>query len=208
MRVYVCGGLHWPLNDEDHFNEPHKLAVTCLTNYVLRNNSWKDCGILLQLQNAAKTLMRSNSTEIVNFVAKKLISSFYQQFLFPGLLGLPWGQCHASPWDAWTNPVQQKYHMSHKNTFTFTCRHTFKWASLVAQLVNSPSAMQETWVRSLDWEDPLEKGKANQYSGLENSMDCIVHEVAKSWTQLSDFHFTALHNFKSCFLFFCFLKWD
>ena len=32
-----------------------------------------------------------------------------------------------------------------------------------------------------------------QYSGLENSMDCIVHGVAKSWTQLSDFDFTALH---------------
>ena len=28
-----------------------------------------------------------------------------------------------------------------------------------------------------------------QYSGLESSMDCIVHGVAKSWTQLSDFHF-------------------
>ena len=28
-----------------------------------------------------------------------------------------------------------------------------------------------------------------QYSGLENSMDCIVHGVAKSWTRLSDFHF-------------------
>ena len=27
-----------------------------------------------------------------------------------------------------------------------------------------------------------------QYSGLENSMDCIVHGVARSWTQLSDFH--------------------
>ena len=28
-----------------------------------------------------------------------------------------------------------------------------------------------------------------QYSGLQNSIDCIVHGVAKSWTQLSDFHF-------------------
>ena len=28
-----------------------------------------------------------------------------------------------------------------------------------------------------------------QYSGLENSMNCIVHGVAKSWTWLSDFHF-------------------
>ena len=33
------------------------------------------------------------------------------------------------------------------------------------------------------------KGYPLQHSGLENSMDCIVHGVAKSWTQLSDFHF-------------------
>ena len=32
------------------------------------------------------------------------------------------------------------------------------------------------------------KGYPLQYSGLENSMDCIVHGVAKSWTRLSDFH--------------------
>ena len=32
------------------------------------------------------------------------------------------------------------------------------------------------------------KGDPLQYSGLENSMDCIVHEVAKSRTRLSDFH--------------------
>ena len=29
-----------------------------------------------------------------------------------------------------------------------------------------------------------------QYSGLKNSMDCIAHAVTKSWTQLSNFHFT------------------
>ena len=33
-----------------------------------------------------------------------------------------------------------------------------------------------------------ERGYPLQYSGLENSMDWIVHEVQKSWTQLSDFH--------------------
>ena len=33
------------------------------------------------------------------------------------------------------------------------------------------------------------KGCPLQYSGLENSMDCIVHAVAKSWILLSDFHF-------------------
>ena len=40
------------------------------------------------------------------------------------------------------------------------------WASLVAQLVKNMPAMQETWVRSLGWEDPLEKGKATHSSIL------------------------------------------
>ena len=35
----------------------------------------------------------------------------------------------------------------------------YPWASLVAQLVKNPPAMWETWVRSLGWEDPMEKGK-------------------------------------------------
>ena len=39
-------------------------------------------------------------------------------------------------------------------------------AILVAQLVNNPHAMRETWVRSLGWEDPLEKGKATHCSIL------------------------------------------
>ena len=34
------------------------------------------------------------------------------------------------------------------------------------------------------------KGYRLLFPGLENAMDCIVHGVAKSWTQLSDFHFT------------------
>ena len=52
----------------------------------------------------------------------------------------------------------------------------------VAQLVDNPPAMQETWVRSLGWEDSLGEGKGYtlQYSGLENSMACIAHGVAKS----------------------------
>ena len=39
-------------------------------------------------------------------------------------------------------------------------------ASLVSQLVKNPRAMQETWVRSLGWEDPLEKGKATHFNIL------------------------------------------
>ena len=39
------------------------------------------------------------------------------------------------------------------------------------------------------------KGYPLQYSGLENSMDCIVHGVPKSWTRLSDFRFRFLWLF-------------
>ena len=43
------------------------------------------------------------------------------------------------------------------------------------------------------------KGYLLQHSGLENSMDCIVHGIAKSQTRLSDFDFdfTSVENFKS-----------
>ena len=40
------------------------------------------------------------------------------------------------------------------------------WASLVAQQVKNPPAIQETWVRSLGWEDSLENGKATHSSIL------------------------------------------
>ena len=40
------------------------------------------------------------------------------------------------------------------------------WVSLVAQTVKNLPAMQETWVRSLSWEDPLEKGMATHSSML------------------------------------------
>ena len=60
----------------------------------------------------------------------------------------------------------------------------YSWASLVAQLVKNPPAMQETWIRSLDWEDSPREGKGYplQYSGLQNSMVCIVHGITKSHT--------------------------
>ena len=61
----------------------------------------------------------------------------------------------------------------------FKCTFIEKCASLVAQLVKNPPATWETWVRSLGWGDPLEKGKSTDYSILV---------VAKSLTGLSDFH--------------------
>ena len=60
----------------------------------------------------------------------------------------------------------------------------------MAQLVKNPPAMRETWVRSLGWEDSLEKGKAPHSSILAWRIPCAVYSpwVVKSQTQLSDFH--------------------
>ena len=52
----------------------------------------------------------------------------------------------------------------------------YSWASLVAQLVNNPSAMQETWDQSLGWDDPLEKGKAS----LSSILACRIPWTVKS----------------------------
>ena len=65
----------------------------------------------------------------------------------------------------------------------------YSWASLAAQLVRNPLAMQETWVRSLDWEDPLIEGMATHSSILAWSIpmdrgawQATVHGVKKSQT--------------------------
>ena len=67
----------------------------------------------------------------------------------------------------------------------------YSWASLVAQLVKNPPAMQETWVQSLCWEDPLENGKATLSCNLAWRIPwTLVHGVANSQTWLNNFHFT------------------
>ena len=62
---------------------------------------------------------------------------------------------------------------------------------MVAQLVKTPPAMRETWllIPGLGRSPGEGKGYPLQYSGLENSMDSIVHGVAKSQTGQSDFCF-------------------
>ena len=52
--------------------------------------------------------------------------------------------------------------------------YTLVRVSLTAQLVKNPPAMQETWVRSLGWEDPLEKGKPTYSSILAWSIPWTV----------------------------------
>ena len=53
-----------------------------------------------------------------------------------------------------------------KPALPFHLKYSNMWASLVAQMVKIPPAMQESWVQSLGWEDPLEKGTATHSSIL------------------------------------------
>ena len=67
----------------------------------------------------------------------------------------------------------------------------YSWASLVTQVVKNPPAMQEDLgsIPALGRSPGEGRGYLLQYSDLENSMDCTIHGVTKSWTRLSDFHF-------------------
>ena len=81
----------------------------------------------------------------------------------------------------------------------------YSWASLKAQLVKNLPAMQETWVQSLGWEDPLEEGMRTYSSRfwriLENSMDRGSLAGYSAWghkeldvTKQLSFHFHTLQR--------------
>ena len=80
-------------------------------------------------------------------------------------------------------------------TYQNTANYLHIWDSLVAQMVKNLPAMQETWVQSLGWEDPLEEGLATHSSILawripmdRGSWRATVHGVAKGQTRLSNYH--------------------
>ena len=82
-------------------------------------------------------------------------------------------------------------------------------------MVKNLPAMQETWVWSLGWEDPLEKEGLPTlvYYGLENSMDRVawqatVHGVAKNRTQLTNFHTSVLIAIFSLLAYRNFYSWS
>ena len=65
----------------------------------------------------------------------------------------------------------------------------YSWVSLMAQMVKNLPAVQETWVRFLGWEDPLDEGKETYTNSLawripmnRGAWQATVHGVTKSWT--------------------------
>ena len=79
-----------------------------------------------------------------------------------------------------------------QSCFPFIHCLTLSWVSLIAQLVKNLPAMQDPGsIPGLGRSPGEGKGYPLPYSGLENSMDCIVHGVAKGRTRLSNFHFNS-----------------
>ena len=65
----------------------------------------------------------------------------------------------------------------------------------MAQLVKNPPIMRETWVQSLGWKDPLEKGKATHSSILAWRIPwTTVHGVANSQTRLTQLSLSEKNN--------------
>ena len=62
----------------------------------------------------------------------------------------------------------------------------YSWASLVTQLVKNPPAMRETWVLSMGWEDPLEKGKATNSSILAWSIPWTVWSMGLKESDMTE----------------------
>ena len=85
-------------------------------------------------------------------------------------------------------------HHHNKDTYLF-CHHT---TPLCYLLISCGSAGRESTCNEGDLGSIPELGRSPgegkgyplQYSGLENSMDCIIHGITKSRTRLNDFHLT------------------
>ena len=68
----------------------------------------------------------------------------------------------------------------------------YSWAILVSQLVKNLTSMQESWVCSLGWEDPLEKGKATHSSILAwwipwTIQSMVLQKVHHDWANFTFF---------------------
>ena len=129
---------------------------------------WLD---LLALQGTLKSLLPTPQFKSIN---SSVLSFLYSRiFTLLNLQHLP----KARAWVCF----------SHINKpLVFKGRHSAWWPSLVAHVVKNLPVMQEAWVPSLGWEDPLEDGMATHISILAGeSMDreawwATVHGVAKS----------------------------
>ena len=129
------------------------------------------------------------------------------------------GLCNSTAWgpglipDWGTNPSSPAVRLKIKATVFAHCELTL-WASLVAQIVKNPPAVQETQVWALGWEDPLEKGMATHSSILawripwRETWWAKSHGVTKSQTRLGNFCFFTFPYAGFIYLFLATPMWE
>ena len=120
-----------------------------------------------------------------------------------------WELKHPKCWTGWSTNLNQDFR--EKYQWPQICRwhspHGKRWrgtkepvdksderASLVIQLVKNPPAMRETWVQSLGWEDPLEKGKATHSSILAWRIPRTVQSTGSQRVRYDWVTFTHISN--------------
>ena len=102
----------------------------------------------------------------------------------PSNVRIPWCLCKRN----------ENFHLHRNLDLNIYINFIHYQASLVVQLVKNPpvNAGDLDSIPGLERSPGEGKGYPLQYSGLENSMDCVAHGVTKSQTQLSGYRFTFL----------------
>ena len=134
----------------------HHWAILSLSQYPKGlNREWRKCLSALRFLCVVASQFQALSLERV---VRTHVS--HDNFLYISLLALP-----RICLDRWVGFFPFLFFCG--GDFPYVIANSFfwgtkvnNWASLVAQLVKNPPAMQETWVQPLGWEDPLKKGKA------------------------------------------------
>ena len=135
---------------------------------------------------ASQPDIHSSSLMLAHSYQIKSIVCLTELYVTTTYVGLPWQlswyrihlQCRRPWFNSWVGKIPLQY----------------SWASLVAHIVKNLPAMQETWVRSLSWKDPLEEGMATHSNILtwritmdRGAWQVTVHGVAESQPRLSHY---------------------
>ena len=137
---------------------PLARSILCLSLFMdcCVKSSWQPSELHILIMSLG--LMGNWGTEYLNHFPKVTVSVWWSQDLNSGSLIFPFSVGKESTCNAGDTSLIPGLGRSTREEIGYPLQYS--WASLVAQLVKNPPATWETWVRSLGWEDPLEKGKA------------------------------------------------
>ena len=180
------GGLQSPASQRvghnwvTSFNDLSSARCQTMSLNWRREDTWCTSSVFKEFKIHWEDLLRDDDNKmLLNFMIRWCTMGY-------GSKKRARGNCTPSGKD-----IIEKVTFEHSHQVSLICIQHTKRASLVAQLVKESTcnAGKLSSVPGLGRSPGSGKGYPLQ-SGLENSMDCIVHGVTKSRTRLRDFHFT------------------